>query len=592
MVKNKPLIEKYGMKWRPSMRAIQIEMTCIRNGGKWKNKRGQDIGLGLYQHYKNFQKLLWPDKVWHRWNELVLKHYCSDRIIGIMGPASSAKTREASDYALCTYFVFPHETTVMISSTDMRSLELRIWGEIKKNWNLAKLRHPFLPGNPIGSRQMLTTDSLEDEVRDFRNGVIGIPCISGGQYVGLSKFVGLKNKRVILIADESQFLPASFFDSISNLSKNPGFQAVALGNPKDREDALGKICEPEGGWDSLDQTEKTKTWRTRHGGVAIQLVGTDSPNFDVPEDKPVPYPFLITRKAISQDIAYYGRDSLQVSMMDLGIMPKDSVSRRVITRSMCQQFGAMKEPVWDGSKITRIAGLDAAYGSVGGDRCVFIELNMGRDVSGKIIIAIKGNPVIVPVSDKLDLIPEDQIASYVMSECLIRGIPPENVFYDSTGRGSLGTAFARKWSAMVNPIEFGGAASDRPVTADNRVLCKDYYSKFVTELWYSVRYAIESEQFRGMTEDVLSEGCMREWKIVRGNRIEIEPKDVTKLRMGKSPDLFDSLVCCVEGARQLGFEISKIGVQTYDSDSFNWLDEIRQKSKRLNKRNTLAMVDK
>lgn len=593
MENDKPKLEKYGGLWPANLDPLRIEIACIRKGGRWKTEEGKEVGAGLFQHYLNFQKLVWPEKKWHKWNHLLLEQFCYKSYIGIMGPASSSKTREASDYGLSKYFCFPEETSVIITSTESRGMDLRIWGEMKRNWMAAKSRYPWLSGHGIGSKQMITTDGKWVEARDLRKGLIGVPSVVGGQFVGLSKFVGLKNKHVLLIADELQFLTAAFIDSISNLSSNDGFQAIGMGNPKDPTDALGRFCEPAesvGGWDGLDDSEKTKTWPTRFtNGVCVQLVGTDSPNFDVPEDAPVPFPFLIGRKKIANDLALYGRDSLQFSMMNLGMMPKGSSSRRIITKQLCILFGATEEPVWRDGKITRIFGLDAAYSSVGGDRCMVTELHMGNDINGKQILSV-AETFVVPIKGNVDVIPEDQIAKYVMAQAVTRGVSPENVFYDSTGRGTLGTSFARLWSNMVNPVEFGGTPSERPVSADIKATCKEYYSKFVTELWYSVRLIIESGQMRRMTDSLINEGSMREWTIVRGNKTEVEDKTSMKKRVGRSPDEFDSLVVACEGARRKGFVIQKLGDGVYEKESMDWLNDLRNKNKELNKRNTLAKV--
>jgi hypothetical protein len=525
---------------------------------------GKTCGLGLFEHYRNLQRYLWPWKDWHRWNNLLLEQFIFNRIVGVMGPASSGKTHEGAAYALCTYFCFPDNTTVMASSTDSRSLELRIWGELKKLWATAADQWPDRPGHLIGSKQMITTDGKDSEARDFRNGLVGIPCVQSGNFVGLGKYVGVKNMRVILLADEAQFMAASFFDAIANLNKNRGFQGFAFGNPKDRTDILGRVCEPDesiGGWDGLDNTEKTKTWRNRFKrGVTVQLVGTDSPNFDVPEDAPIPYPYLIKRDDIAQDEKFYGRDSLQFSMMNLGMMPKDAQSRRVITRTLCEKFGAREEPIWDGEIKFKVLFLDAAYGNIGGDRCVMGELWCGKDRSGKTILAFIGNPIVVPVKGgKENGTPEDQIAAFAKTYAAQREIGPESFFFDSTGRGTLMSSLSRLWSPSVNAVEFGGPATERPVSNELKMTCREHFSKLVTELWFAVRYTIEAGQFRGLPEDVMMEGCMREWKIVRGNKVEIEPKDKTKIRMGRSPDLFDALVVGVEGARRKGFTISKTG---------------------------------
>lgn len=457
-------------------------------------------------------------------------------------------------------------------------------------WAKAKKRSPSFPGHITQSKQMITTDGKDVVARDFRNGITAVPCVQSGSFVGISKYVGIKNEKMILLGDEFHLMMSSMLDSVSNLRGNDFFQLIASGNPKDRTDPFGVICEPsteEGGWDGISDEEITKTWKTRYGGICVQLVGTDSPNYDVPEDQPPPFPYLIKRTDIQADLELYGRESIQFSMMNLGMFPKGSSSRRVITRQMCEQFHALEQPVWASGKVTKVAGLDAAYSGIGGDRCVFIEGAFGENTAGKIIFAMKP-PLIVPVSIKDDRIPEDQIAEFVMKECISRGIPPENLGFDSTGKGSLGTSFARIWSNQVNPIEFGGKPSDRPVSDHIKSTCVEYYSKFVSELWYSVRYCIEAGQFRGMTDDVLFEGSMKEWTVVSGKRIEIEPKAKTKLRIGRSSDLFDSLVCCFEMARRKGFRIASLNNNTRNNN-LDWLRELSNKTKELRKSKQLLL---
>jgi len=534
-------------------------IACIQAGGRWKKPNGEYAGMGNFYHYKEAQKLLWPEKEWHKWNDLLLKNFLDHRIIGVIGPASSGKTREAADFALISYYSFSDCSTILVSSTEREMLEMRVWGEMKKAHKLATSRMHGLPGILVESRQRLITDdrSVDSEGRDFRNGACGVACRRGGQYVGLSSFIGVKNKHILLVADEGAFMPRAYVDAISNLNKNKGFKCIVLGNPKETTDALGVICEPSaelGGWDGgIDQAPMTKTWPTRFkDGICVQLVGSDCPNMDVPKDAPVPYPFLITREAIEADVAFYGMDSIQYSMMNEGRMPRGQGLRRVITRAMCLKFGAMEAPIWKSDERTRIGFLDAAYGSVGGDRCVFGELQIGKDPNDREILAVI-DTMLVPVTTTSPELPEDQIALFVKTQCEQRHIKPEDVFFDSTGRGSLVGAFARLWSAHVGTVEFGGKPSERYVSDNIRVLCKDYYSKFVTELWYSVALTIQSGQFRGMTEDILLEGSMREWGFVSGNKIEVEPKDKMKVKSGRSPDCFvaGTMILTVNGEKPI-----------------------------------------
>src|SRR5262249_2555407 len=136
-----------------------------------------------------------------------------------------------------------------------------------------------------------------------------------------------------------------------------------------------------------------------------------------------PFPHLINRDDISRDVAYYGEDSIQVSMMDYGIFPKDAQARRVITRSMCERHRAQEEPIWSHEELTHILSLDAAYGAVGGDRCVAVELIFGKCADGKERLAFAWQPMVIPVKgDKVDeegkpVLAETQIVRWVRDYC-------------------------------------------------------------------------------------------------------------------------------------------------------------------------------
>lgn len=890
-------IAKYGTHWDAAMTDLEIEFQCIRLGGSWKNKNGTVAGMGLFHHYREAQSILWPSDEHNRWSDLILDNILTNCVTVVMGPKSSAKTHTAAKFVLLDYFLWPDKTTMLVSSTDLRGLELRVWGDLKALMKVARESHPELPGNVLESKHCIATDQISDDgFRDMRNGIICIPCLStSGTWVGLGRYVGIKNKRVRLVADECfpgdalvdtprgpvpiqtlktgdevlsaagparvkdtmtrvvkqlvrvrlstgqqidctanhpfltlcgwkkavdlnpsdcllscnetmqilrqgdseqgflfrelqremdhfnpgwtepvlhsrtrvqtqrvetsmapgtpggcrmvqsadaasvsrrtgqafskskcfaqghwletsgsarqwlgsnrtraiaalktfgvseqlshpdgrapgfrispalqgrrgapvtqachrtrwgvafqffeaktgpekngkirgvrvdsvevlepsgdsryserdggyrvhnlaveghpsysvggvivhncQHMQSSFLDAVSNLDSNPDFKAVFLGNPLDVSDSLGRAAEPKDGWNSIGEPTKTTVWQSRFlDGVTINLVGTDSPNFDFPSDKPPRYPYLIHRGKIASTVSFYGVNSHQYYSQCLGVMKVGANARRVITREMVKQFAAQEEVVWDGP-TTKIYAIDPAYGNIGGDRCVGGYIEFGKELEGKTVIAV-GSPKIIPVSYRNTGMPEDQIAQYVRDECERLEILPGNVFFDSTGRGSLGTAFARLWSPDVNPVEFGGTASNRPVSLDLHIrdgvtglrrlkLCREHYSKFVTELWFSWRYCIESGQIRSLPSEVVDEGCMREWKMVRGDRIEIETKDETKERMGRSPDMADWLVTAIEGARRKGFVIVKLSTDAGD-DEPDWLSDLKQKAR-------------
>jgi hypothetical protein len=582
-----PFEEAYGIKWRPEVPPLWREMLCIQHGGKFHLTNQKTwVGGGLYFHYKAAATLIWPDLVWHSWMELMLKEWLTHRYVGIFGPANSSKSFFSSWVHLLDYYCFPNCTTVIICSTTRESLENRIWGEMKMLHRKAVQAFEWIPGNLIEGKQRIVTDERMEaaEGRDFRNGLCAISLKKGNSYQGIDPLVGIKNKRLKMTCDELALCPKAFLDSASNLMKGEDRKLTGMGNPADTIDALGLLCEPAaslGGWDGgIDQTPITKTWETRWpNGICIQLCGLDSPNTKTPPGQPVPFPFLISPKDMEDDAKVWGIDDWHYSMFNLGRMPRGQGSRRVITRQMCLKFGAKDDPVWRNSDRTWIAFLDAAYRGVGGDRCVFGFLQFGEELpadaqpdgsvtvsaltsqappaANKRTILALIESMVIPISPDSPDSAEDQIVSFCVGQCKGRGVPMKNFYYDSGMRTSLVQAFGRLWGTETQSIDCGGRPTDQKVSSAIDVKACDYYDRKISQIWFNVRLIIESGQFRGMTEDVMVEGCAREWKTVGANKIAVETKKEMKEKTGRSPDLFDALAIGCFGAIERGFQIRK-----------------------------------
>lgn len=601
-------ISLYNWDWDAAFTDLDIELSAIRFGGRWKNKQRR-CGNGLLFHYKQAMSIIWPEDDHHRWSDLMLETILGETITVVQGPKDSSKSRTAAKYALVDYWAFPEQTLIMVSSTEMRGADYRIWGDLKSLLVRARERYPSLPGKVLEARHAICTDDLEDtEIRDPRKGLVFIPCFgSGGAWVGLSRYAGIKQKRRRLLGDEVQFMLAPYIDVLSNIQSGD-FKGVFLGNTIGQGDPFDRLGEPVGGWGSEGEITQTTTWRNRFGGVTVCLYGPDSPNFDYPQPNGEKhFQYLIGQKDIDWVANSYGKDSHTYWMQVMGVRRAGLSARRVITEAMCKQFGALEPATWSGGETIKVAGLDAAYGGVGGDRCILILGEFGPGlpttplpVKGEVSIPmlpaavlsktlLKVFPAItVPVSVNNPGLPEDQIAEFCKRHCEAAGVPPSNFFFD--GRGTLALALAKIWSPEVNSVEFGGKATKRPVSSDHFVYdselhvrrlkrCEEEYSKFVTELWFSVCYAIQSGQVRELPRDVMQEGCQREWKLVSGDRREVETKAEMKERTNRSPDLFDGLVTMVEGARRRGFTISKLGNVESEISSNKWLEEMERKAR-------------
>jgi len=565
-------IHLYGLEWPANYCPLKRELYMIRKGGQWTGANGQIIGLGLFEHYRLAQSIAWPDDDHHRWSDLTLRRFLENEITILMGCGDSNKTYAMSRLILIDWWAFPEETLWLISSTDYRGAELRIWGKVKELFNRARKLFPDLPGRPLDSMRAISTQDIADDenmARSLQRGLIVVPDKKGSVNVGLSAYVGVKAPRLRHAGDEIQLMSPGFLDAYSNWYGKENFKGVMAGNPLDMADQLCTTAEPEGGWDSYVDTGKTQEWRSNFFGAwVIALDGRDSPNNDFPGDKPR-FPYLINKKKLDAVIKTHGIDSWQWFSQCIGKPNKGLLLWRVLTEKMCRDGHAFDDPIWQDTNRTNLLYLDPAYG--GGDRCVYGMLEFGIDDKGIETIYLHPQEL-VPINLRLKEEPEEQIAAFMFQRSKELSIPPKRIFWDSFGKGTLGFFFAKVFGNDTPvPIDSGGSCTDRPVRFDMFVeeregekrhkRCDEHYRKFVTEMWFSTSEAVQSGQIRGLSKDAAREYYARIYSLTKNNLIEIETKEDYKERMKKSPDLADSIAVGVEGARRLGFKIQRLGKQ-------------------------------
>lgn len=587
---------RYGLNFSDQMNSLEIEQEFIRRGG-FITVGDRRYGKGLFHHYRAVQQLIWPEDDHHRWSDLMLREILANRLTAVCGARDSGKTHVAlSRFGLTDYFCFPDETLILVSSTDLRGLRLRVWGDMVDMLKRAQARYHWLPGNVIESLHGIFTDRLNEDtpIRDIRKGIICIPCLDrkGSWVGGIEKFVGIKQKRRRLLGDEVQFMHPDYLTVLSNLDEGD-FKAVLVGNTLANRKALDRAAEPAEGWENRAQPIKTDVFKNKFDGVTIQLIGTDSPNFDVPAGKPIPYPYMVNRKSEARVGNRWGRDSEQYHSQISGLRKTGLFMHRVLTEDMCRRAGTFERVVWSGEPTVKVYACDMGFG---GDRCVAGWCEFGTAVGGDTVLRVNP-PTEIQIS--VDREPEDQIAMFIRTECVALQIPGANVYFDAGMRATAATALAKHFSTEVNAVNFGSVPSKRPVSASEYILdpqtgakrlkrCDEHYDRFVTELWFSVRFAVLSKQLRELPLDVAQEFYDREWTKTYGDRYEIETKDDMKERTGYSPDLADWLAIAVEGARRQGFMIESLPEYVGANENQDYLEKELTAYRKGLKRRTLA----
>lgn len=594
---------KYGMMWQDTYHPVEIERYCIRRDGEWRSPIGTKCGAGLFTHYRNLMSLLWPGDDHHRWSDLILKSWLEERILVVMGCRDSGKTYVISKCVLIDYWAYPEETLTLMTSTTIQGLENRIWGTIKRLWRIAREHYGKLEGVVVDAKHGLFTDDISEnaELRDMNKGILGIPILSSqDEFLGsaLRNFAGIKQTRRRLVGDELQFIHPDYLKTLDAFDKGD-FKGAFAGNPiANNGKALDKISEPEAGWNSLGEVTKTKTWRNKYGGLTINLVGIDSPNFD-PETKDK-FPYLVDQSDVdSVSKRPGGKDSVEWWSLIMGIRKAGAISDRVLTVELVELCGGFKDVVWSMEPPIKGYAIDAGYG---GDPCVATYFECGQEAIGRQnqnVMAF-GEPKIIPIQLSTGQTAEDQIAEFVRDDIAALGVPDSNVFVECGMRATLAVRMSQVVGLGINAINFGGPATQRAVSNDLFVFdeqtqqrrlktCYEHYSKFVSELAFSVRELVQSKQARRFPRLAAEEFAKRLTKFVYNDRHEIESKVDYKARnSGESPNFSDSTMIAVEGARRLGFVIERLADGTSRPQTSDWLDAEIRNQKQERRKNELT----
>ena len=491
----------------------------------------------------NHDELPEPLMVKHPWAESMIKAVIQNKYVSIGGAASSGKSHTMAAWGILNWLAAPRDTLVLLTSTTLREARKRIWGSVISLLTV-------LDGAPFKIR-----DSIGNVAYINENGTLiekaGLSLIAAERSKtreAVGKFIGIKQKNVILIADELSELSTAILQAgLSNLSKNPSFSLVGLSNPASRWDAFGEWSEPAQGWDSIDPNID-ETWKTKWGGLYKRYDGERSPNIIAGETV---YPWLPTEEKIEEDKALLGQESRGYYRMVRAVFFDSDETDGVYTDAELVKSGAMGNIEWEGTP-TPIAGCDPAFTN-GGDRTILYTGYVGYDKSGQFVCQLEEAISLTDDATNKAVPRSYQIVQQIKDECNKRKILPANLGIDSTGAGSpLADILAAEFGDDILRVSFGGKASDKRVSTNSKLVGNELYVNRVTELWFVGKEFCRTKQLYGITNELAQEVVGRKYDMVKGStlRMKLESKPDYKNRLGKSPDLADAAFICIDVARQ------------------------------------------
>jgi hypothetical protein len=456
---------------------------------------------------------------------------------------NSGKSHTLAGYGIICWLAQPRDTLVLMTSTTLREARKRIWGSVISLLSV-------IEGAPINIRDSIgSANYIDEKGQTFdRAGLSLIAAERSRTREAIGKFIGLKQKKVILIGDElGELSEAIMHAALSNLSKNPKFEFKGLSNPASRFDAFGVWSTPRGGWESVTP-EVDDEWTTKWGGKYIRLDGERSPNVLAGREI---YPFLPTTEKLEEDKALLGEKSRAYMRMVRAVFFDSDETEGIYSESEIINSGAVNKADFKGP-TTLLAGVDPAFTN-GGDRTVVYFARVGYDAGGQYTLQFEDCVYLNDDSTNKAVPRTYQIVRQIRDECIKRGVKPEDVAVDATGAGSpLCDLLAGEWSDEFLRVTFGGKASDRRVSTNSKLTGEELYVNRVSELWFVGKEFLRTRQIKGVTSDLAKEMTNRNYELIKSGtlRVKVEPKVDLRKRTGYSPDMADAAFIALEMARQ------------------------------------------
>lgn len=487
-----------------------------------------------------------PEKmmVRHPWAEKMIRAAIKNKYLAIGGSASSGKSHTMAAWGIVQWLSQPRDTLVLMTSTTLREARKRIWGSVMSLLSV-------IDGAPIKIRDSIGNAAYIDENGTLieRAGLSLIAAEKSKTREAIGKFIGIKQKRVIMIGDELSELSESILQAgLTNLSKNPFFQMIGMSNPNSRFDAFGVWSEPKKGWESID-TQTADEWTTKWRGRYLRLDGERSPNIVLGEVK---YPWLPTAEKLEEDRLLLGAESRGYMRMVRAVFFDSDETTGIYSEAELANGGAMGEVDW-ADKPTTVAGIDPAFTN-GGDRTIMYTAEVGYARNGQYVCKL-GEAIHLNDDATNKAVPRTyQIVHQIIDHCKRRNISADNVALDSTGAGApFCDVLAGEWESSFMRVTFGGKGSDKRVSMNSQLTGAELYTNRVSELWFVGKELLRTKQIYGVSSDLAQEMCARNYDMTKGTgtlRVKIESKPEFKARFGRSPDLADAAFLALDCARQ------------------------------------------
>jgi len=427
--------------------------------------------------------------VWQKQRDL-MESVRDNRLTAAVACNASSKTFTAAIIAIWWMTCF-QPAKVVTTAPSRRQVEELLWAEIGRLHGASK--YP-LPGEPGTSswRMPGPKDAPKRNADWFATGFSTRPDQVQDQ---AAKFQGYHSPNLLLIFDEASGILAAIHKAAWGILTSENTRWLQISNPTDPSSVFAEYY-------------RSRAWHSIH------IDGHDSPNFTAGK---VVAPFLIT-PVFAQNLAdTYGKDSPEYRMKVRGLFPEGADDTVLGLGEVMEAFHrvAVAEP----------------------DELVGIGCDVARFGSDRTTIYVTKGPHLLHAEGF-----HNKRAGWIAGRLIqlarhygLTRLTAHRIAVDVTGdAGVADMLHSQGWQA--NEVNFGSKATDEKLYFNRR-----------SELWFEmarwIRYEAGLAGAPRIAKDMLKGDLPApHYKYRPNGQKQLEPKDVLKKRIGRSPDDGDALV--------------------------------------------------
>lgn len=542
--------QKYGLDWPTNSHDIMIDLICGRNWRFSEYACGQL--LNPEEHLLRAARALFTSEelTISTWTEQHFRDWARETFCITLGGASCSKSNDYGCLAVLDWVTSPTTTYTVLASTSRDMLRVRSYEAVQRYFSLLKKNPYFLiPGKESKSQTFISCEDISGDMEGLNTtskaSIRGVAVQQGTLEEARTALQGAHLPAVRLILDELSQMREAAIAARTNLSIGTlDFRLFGLANPDSVSDLACRYSVPTAGWGSV--TVDTDRWETNFGSVRHHN-GFKSPAITEPDGERK-YPYLINQKQIDAILKEHNgnMDAPAIWSMIYGMPAPAGRANTIISEGSLTTFHAQDVPVWN-SGFTVVAGLDPAF-SADGDDAVFVIGRVGHVVDGRLTIGL-GEMFKLKLEASNVRPFSYQILDQVLDLQKQYGFEWSNLAIDDSGTQSIADIVEASTGHKVHRVNFGGKASDLPISIANRNPASDVYANRITELYYAFAEYLQCNQIRGLSPDAANEFCAR--RLVEGKRPKrLETKVDLKKRIKRSPDHADAVACLIGVVRE------------------------------------------